>query len=226
MKITVPHHPPRSWQLDLGLAANLISPNGQIARASKWQQRAILAVAYQVQIARLHGVTPEDGARLTARRQRRVDPEPRSVSVRLGELEVFAPSESLDLTIHPEFDRFAAAVPDGRMKKLADWAPPFVAVDGRTGRMHVYSNQLTTGLARYLAPDLMVAARLYKSEPTHQLTFLEVASLVLYVFSEFIDRNSNLVCRLARTSAEAGLLIGKSANTTASVRKELGVLKL
>lgn len=103
---------------------------------------------------------------------------------------------------------------------------PFVAEDKRTGRKHVYGNQLTTGLARYLAPDLTVAARLYKDRPVRQLTFLEVASLFLYVFAEFVDRNSDFVCRLSSTAAEAGLLIGKSVNTAALVRKRLGVREL
>jgi hypothetical protein len=141
-------------------------------------------------------------------------------------LEVFASSASLDLTIYPAFDRFASAVPMARVSDLVSWAPPFVADDKRTGRKHVYGNQLTTGLARYLAPDLTVAARLYKDRPAHQLTFLEVASLFLYVFAEFVDRNSDFICRLSSTATEAGLLIGKSVNTAALIRKPLGVRKL
>ncbi len=226
MKLAVPKYPPRSWQLDLGFALHLISPSGELPRVNNLQRRAVLVVAYQVQIARLHGLVPEDGARLIARRQRRADPEPRSISVRLGELDVFAPSNSLDLSIHPEFDRFVAVVPKARVKDLARWAPPFMARDARTGRMCVYANQLTTGLARHLVPDLMVAARLYGRRPAHQLTFGEVASLVLHVFGDFIDRNGDFVCRLSSTAAEAGLLIGKSLNTAAVVRERLGVREL
>lgn len=71
-----------------------------------------------------------------------------------------------------------------------------------------------------------MAARLYKDRSAHQLTFLEVASLFLYVFAEFVDRNSDFICSLSSTATEAGLLIGKSVNTAALIRKPLGVRKL
>lgn len=226
MRLSVPKYPSKSWQLDLGLAAQLISARGEIPRISLWQRRAILAVAYGVQVARLNGVNPSGGERLFTRRQRRVAVEGRSISIRLGDLDVFAPARSLDLSVHGPFSRFAAAVPKPRVRDLIAWAPPFIAEEVKTGRMRVYANQLITGLARYLAPDLTVAARLYGRSPVHQLNFEEVGSLTLCVFGDFIDRNADLVCRLSRTSAEAGLLVGRSLNTAALIRKRLGTLDL
>lgn len=226
MRLSVPKHPTKSWQLDLGLAAQLLSPQGEIARVSLWQLRAVLAVAYAVQVARLNGLTPSGGEELFTRRQRRVAVERRSISVRLGDLDAFAPADSLDLSVHSPFSRFAAGMPKSRVGDLIAWAPPFVAEDPRTGRMRVYANQLIAGLARYLAPDLTVAARLYGRSPVHQLNFEEAGSLTLCVFGDFIDRNADLVCRLSRSSAEAGLLVGRSLNTAALIRKRLGVLEL
>lgn len=226
MRLSVPKHPSKSWQLDLGLAAQLISALGEIPRISLWQQRAILAVAYGVQVARLHGVSPSGGERLFTRRQRWVAVEGRSITIRLGDLDVFAPASSLDLSVHGPFSRFATAIPKLRVRTLIAWAPPFIAENIKTGRMQVYANQLIAGLARHLAPDLTVAARLYGRSPVHQLNFDEIGSLMLCVFGDFIDRNAELICRLSSSSAEAGLLIGKSLNTAALVRKRLGVLKL
>ena len=226
MRLSVPKYPSKSWQLDLGLAAQLLSPNGEIGRISTWHRRSVLAVAYAVKIARLNGVTPDCGERLFTQRQRRVVAEGRSISVRLCDLEVFAPAGSLDLSVYERFSRFAAAVPRVRIRELISWAPPFVAHDARTGRTGVYANQLITGLARHLAPDLTVAARQYGRRPVRQLSFEEIGSLTLCVFGDFIDRNDELICRLSGTSAEAGLLIGKSLNTAALIRKRLGVLKL
>jgi hypothetical protein len=226
MRLSVPKHRPGSWQLDLGLASQLISPDGELTRINVWQRRAVLALAYAVKIALLNGATPSGGERLFTRRQRRVMDEGRRISVRLGDLDVFAPAGSLDLSVHEGFDRFAAAVPRPRVRELISWAPPFVAHDARTGRTRVYANQLITGLARHLAPDLVVSARRYGRRPVHQLNFQEIGSLMLCVFGDFIDRNTELVCRLSGTSAEAALLIGKSLNTAAQVRKRWGVLKL
>lgn len=225
MRLQVPEYPSKSWQVDLGLAAQLISARGEIPRISLWQRRAILAVAYGVQVARLNGVNPSGGERLFTRRQRRVALKGRSISLRLGDLDVFAPPGSLDLSVHGPFSRFAAAVPNSRIRDLIAWAPPFVARNERTGRFGVYANQLVTGLARYHAPDLTVPARQYGRRPVHQLNFEEAGALILCVFGDFIHRNGELVCRLSRSAAEAGLLIGKSLNTAALIRKRLGVLE-
>lgn len=226
MRLAVPKHRSGSWQLDLGLASQLISAEGELARVNVWQRRAVLAVAYGVKVARLSGTTPSGGERLFTRRQRRVVDEGARISVRLGDLDVFAPARSLDLSVHERFDQFAAAVPRPRVRELVSWAPPFIAHDARTGRTGVYANQLITALARHLAPDLVVSARQYGRRPVHQLNFEEIGALTLCVFGAFINRNAEIVCRLSGTSAEAALLIGKSLNTAAQIRKRLGVLKL
>lgn len=224
MKLVVPKFTPRPWQADLGLAACLISARGELPRISLTQRRAVLAVAYQVRLARLHGVDPLDGAFRT--RWPKARPERRRVSVRLSSLDLFAPDKSVDLAVHGAFDRFAAAVSAERVKDLIHWAPPVVARDPRTDRLRVYVNHLTTALARYRFPQLEVPTTVYDSHPKRQLTFTAAAALMLHVFGGFIDDNPDLVCRLCSTATEASLLIGKSINTAALVRKRFRPLVL
>ncbi|MHB1282244.1 MAG: hypothetical protein ACYCOY_10975 [Metallibacterium sp.] len=226
MKLVVPKFTPKPWQADLGLAACLISARGELPRISLTQRRAVLAVAYQVRIARLHGVDPRDGAFRTRWPKGSVRSERRRISVRLNGLDLFAPGESVDLAVHEAFDRFAAAVSAERVKDLVQWAPPVVARDTRTGRLRVHANQLTTALARYRLPHLEVPAVVCGNPPKRQLTFTQAAALMLHVFGDFIDGNVDLICRLCGTAMEGGLLIEKSVNTAALIRQRFPALEL
>lgn len=226
MKLVVPKLPRRAWHADLGLAACLLSARGELPHITLTQRRAILAVAYQVKIARLHGVDPRDRGPRTRWPSDWDRSRGRRTVVRLGDLDVWGPGASVDLTVRGAFDRFAASIPEARVKALVHWAPPVVSLDERTNRLRVHANYLTTALARYRLPTLEVPILARRKPPTRRLTFVQAAALVLHVFGEFIDANDELVCRLCSTATEASLLIGKSINTAALVRQRLRPLVL
>ncbi len=148
------------------------------------------------------------------------------MSVRLGDLNIWAPDASAELTVRGAFDHFAAAIPEERVQALVHWAPPVVSLDARTNRLQVHANYLTTALARYRLPTLEVPILACRKPPTRRLTFVQAAAQVLHVFGEFIDANDELVCRLCSTATEASLLIGKSINTAALVRQRFRPLVL
>lgn len=148
------------------------------------------------------------------------------MSVRLGDLDIWAPDASAELTVRGAFDRFAAAVPEERIRALVHWAPPFVSRDRRTNRLQVHANYLTSALARYRLPHIEMPALACHNPPTRRQTFTQAAALMLHVFGRFIDDNPDLVCRLCSTATEASLLIGKSINTAAQVRQRFRPLAL
>jgi hypothetical protein len=226
MKLVLPRHPPGSWQLDLGLLSELVSSREGVGRANATHLRAILVAGYSVQVARTLGATPGRIEAHCRRRQRRSKLLPRSIPVTLGSLEVFAPPKALDLSIRRDFDRFASSIPRARVPELVRWAPPHVSQRRPGDPLRVHGNQLTTALARFVSPSLVVNARRYERPPARQLTFCEAGSLVLTVLGDFIDANRELLCRLCSTSGEAGLLISRSINTAAMIRKSLGTIRM
>lgn len=226
MKLIVPSYPSRSWQIFFGHLNVLIHESGVIERANVRQTRAVLAAAYQVRLARLYPIVPVAANELTSLRLRIPVTHKRSSRVRLNELIVFAPNPDEDFSISSDFEEFIRDIPEQRLLHFLRWYPPTIGFSNKKPIPTAFTNQLLASLARYRFPQLHVTARRFSSLPTRHLSLLEIASLTDHVFGDFVDRNTELICRLSYTADEAALLIGKSRNTTAIIRNKLGALSL
>lgn len=224
MKLLVPSHPTRSWQMYFGHLCQLLHESGVIKRANVHQQRAVIAAAYQVRLARFFPIESVDTGRLTSIRLRIPETFERTSRIRLNDILVFAPTTNEDFSINPAFEAFVIAIPERRLLDFIRWYPPKFAASKRNAIPLAFSDQLIASIVRYRLPHLKVVSRKFKSPPTRQLSLLEIAALTDHIFGHFVDSNTELICRLCYTSDEAALLIGKSRNTAAIIRKEMGVL--
>lgn len=224
MQLIVPKQVPPSWRPYLGAAASLLAASDTRHRVAVTQRRVALVVAYSLRLCQACGVAPDPTVPRIPRSRRPPAVRSRRQWLRLLDLDVFATDSRAELVLHPELARLAARVVPRRALELVQWAPPRVAYHPRTGRALVYANQLTTALARYVAPESIVSTVVYTRPPPRQLSFTAAAMAMLSVFSDFTERNRETLCRFAETSAEAGLLVGRSTNSAAVVRKRLGAL--
>lgn len=224
VQLIVPKRISPAWQPHLGVAASLVAASGKLRRVAVTQRRVALVVAYSLRLCQACGLTPDTTVPKIPRSRQPPVVQSRRQWLRLLDLDVFAAGSRAELTLHPELVRFAARVTPRRALELVQWAPPRVAYHPRTGRALVYSNQLTTALARYVAPEAIVSTVVYTRPPPRQLSFTAAAMVILKVFNDFTELNRETLCRFAKTSVEAGLLVERSVNSAAVVRKRLGEL--
>lgn len=219
-----PQYKAGTWLADLGGLVDFVSPSNDIPLSFRNGQ-LLLSVAYQVRLARLLPLDDNLQVALRNRVQKRSGFKLRKALVPLRELVAFARDEKHSLP--QDWFAFMAAVPESRVRELVKRNPPAVGVHPSNKQLHVYANQLVAALARYRLPYEEVSVAVYERPPTQQLTAVELGCLVRMVFGAFVDRprHQQLICRLADTSAEAGLLIGKSTNSANLIRQKRRVIK-
>ena len=193
------------------------------------RKRAVLSIAYQVQLARLLSNAVSENVDSAVERipgTRHPGLLPRGAYLRLANLEVFSTDDHVIPIANPHLNDFLLSIPESRVRSLIEWNPPWIHrgsfEDDSPSDLNykVYSNQLIAALARYRMPNEKVLCRVLKSRPRLHLDSLSVSFLILDVYGAYICASSSLICSLAATDFEGGLLTNQSDETARRTRNK------